>query len=125
MRALIVALGLMAAPAATAQQFDLVCKTYGKTIENLRIRVDLEKGLWCQGDCTHAVKIQAIEPNRLVFVEHNQTYSDDTAYSQTVDRTTGEYIDSYYSPGRFGSYSRTEGKCEPVPFSGIPLNQKF
>jgi hypothetical protein len=130
MRFWIVALAAVAAGQAQAatEQFDLVCrgtvsKGHGAKPEltDEHYRVDLAKGQWCGGECTHVRAIAEVTPSRITFDKRDDPLKREYAL-HLVERTTGEW---YYSLGPVAERWTIQGQCEPAPFTGINPQVKF
>ncbi len=124
MRAFILATMLMAAPAAAADQFDLVCKGQyrvrpngGLTSRDIRFRLDLVTKSWCRDSCTQVRTIQAVEQGKIVL-RHQQEERPRLLSFSEIDRVAGTYRD--FSAGGGRSFWDEEGRCEVAPFSGFP-----
>lgn len=116
MRAIVLALGLVSAPAMAADQFDLVCK--GKSGSTTRYRVDLTRGEACAGICDRVWKMGATTTSEYRLIDQSPVRGYDLEQLATVNRQTGAY--SHYSKIRGLGANRTEGTCEVAQFSGFP-----
>lgn len=130
MRSLLLSLALIATPATAADQFDLVCKgTIKESYQGrerpieVRYRVDLAAGTYCWWQCKTIATIKAVEPGRLVFQLVGPTLPRQTRITETVDRTTGAWIDERDNGDPWEGYSSSKGTCEPAPFSGFPATK--
>ena len=130
MRALLLAFGLLAAPAVAADQFDLVCRgkqrvgigNEMKPIEH-RYRADLAAKKWCMDGCTRIDDIAAFNDNEIAFINVDRKIGSRFWESDKVYRTTGFWLHV-----RSGAYDGIdiEGRCEPAAFSGFPeIQRKF
>lgn len=113
MRALVLALTLVATPAAAADQFDLVCSgqyqrsAVAKPQPAERIyRVDLAARTWCIEDCSVVLPIADADTARITFQSFKRR---GVEVKHWVDRTSGEVSDIDFT-----------GKCEAAPFTPIP-----
>jgi len=121
-RALVFAIALVSlsgAPAAAAEQFDLVC-TAKK--ENQRYRIDLERGEWCAGQCKRIMKIAEITAGMLTLNEDKPTLSDRVRAHNRINRVTGDWEWYYFDPN-YPSTMDHRGMCERAPFSGFPAGK--
>ena len=121
---------MIAAMAATqtAQQFDLVCTgtamdagDYQQTEtrpSNTRIRIDLQRGLWCVNDCGHHSPFVSVSPTELVMEDFE---SPNLEVYRSVNRTNGHYSVSVRSivQGTVGATHSSE-QCERAPYTPIP-----
>lgn len=122
MRVMIVVLGLLASPAAAADQFDLVC-TAEKA--NERYRIDLLKNEWCAGDCSQIEKIKTTTSGMIVLREHEPAGLDRERSFNTINRVTGAWEWYFYNP-RYSITWNHKGTCKPEGFSGFGTsNRKF
>jgi hypothetical protein len=129
-----VLLMLVAAPAAAADQFDLVCKgqwRFGASDpyepHDFRLRIDLKAKRFCEMDCKATEPIADVQPNLIVF---RQAEAEDralgTMFTDEVDRSTGKYTYFKYSERPRHVWIQEDAICEPAPFSGFPeLTKKF
>jgi hypothetical protein len=80
------------------------------------LRVDLQQGRWCMGDCTKTEPIYRVEATR-ILLEYNK--NDELALERgiVVDRETGNYLNR----NQMGDFViiRT-GECNAAPFTGFP-----
>jgi hypothetical protein len=127
--------------AKAVKQFDLVCnasmtqrsidRELGERTKNLppftvRYRVDLERGIYCQGACEEVRDLAKVSETEIVFVDEKVTQHLSTMRS--VDRTSGEMagkteaiIPRYNGVGfAYRSTTLVSGKCEVAPFTGMP-----
>ena len=116
MRALALALCLIATPAMAAEQFDLVC-TAKKTSE--RYRVDLARGEWCFGECDFVQKVASVTSGLIVLSEHRPAFDGDKIAANRINRVSGEW-EWYNFDTKLMVSMDHKGKCEPAPFSGMP-----
>ncbi|WCT75039.1 hypothetical protein PQ455_07440 [Sphingomonas naphthae] len=117
MRAIIMAIGLLATPALAADQFDLICTAKKTTV---RYRVDLARGEWCDGDCKVTRKITAVTTGFLTLVDENPTSEHAYRESTTVNRVDGSWYTMSYFTWSSRVPSATKGTCEPTAFTGFP-----
>lgn len=117
---------------APPQQFDLVCAGTKRRLSQFvndsapfatRIRIDLQRGEWCEGDCGAVEPFAEVQPASFTL-RRSSGYSEALGYNElsiTIDRTTGAYLGFSSSRGA-GSMSTIEWRasCEPRPFSGFP-----
>lgn len=123
MRALVIALALIATPAAAAERFDLVCKGKKNTVEHYRI--DLDRGEWCSDKCEMIQKISSVTSGLIVLAEHQPGYPGDRTSYNRINRVTGEW-EWFHRDPRFVETQDIKGSCEVAPFSGFPdAKRKF
>ena len=127
---------IIVAPAPTlaqAQQFDLVCsglmkstsvggkqvKPYDKTI-----RIDLDEGKWCEGECLALHDIAEVQPIQITFTDKEVDTRDEQSFTKEfVNRQTG--VHRAFSSGRYPRFPELtvslewEGTCRSEPFSGF------
>jgi hypothetical protein len=109
----------------TPQQFDLVCPGTAQVNQEAplpsthRIRVDLERELYCIGTCETVRDIVEITSGELVLDRSERAGRAITEV--TVNRITGQYINISVSQ-LAGITLRflTTGRCRPEAFSGLP-----
>jgi len=117
-------LAAVLALASDKPRFDLICegtqavflqdvKKWGQEPFSERIRVDTEKRLYCEADCSTLSKVQDVTPDEYVFFRG----SDGGRHSRgkVVGRATGTL--EQYDGGQ--NVSR-RGLCKTAPFSGFP-----
>lgn len=131
----------MASPGlAAGQQFDLLCKGTLKVSSfsgtktepfEIRYRVDMEQGKYCEKECRALFTFASIQPGSLTFIDKRvDTPSEDSTLITQVNRETGAYvgISGSRTPGRpeLTFTMKWDGTCEREPFSGFPqLQTKF
>lgn len=119
MRSFILALAILAAPAAAAeQQFDLICRS--STGSETRYRVDLARGEACSGRCEKIWKIGEVTTGQIKLIDKVPNLRGDLEERMAVSRITGEY-DYYMSLGRRSPHVDS-GLCEVAEFSGFPAS---
>jgi hypothetical protein len=119
MKAISLALALIATPAAAADQFDLICvsKYHDATFH---YRVDLTAGKYCvtqdAGKRLTSIGDQCFQD---VLYAGSSAINFGVNPIQYVDRTTGVWA---FKPlgDRYVMY---RGTCEPARFSGFPITQ--
>lgn len=116
MRALALALSLIATPAIAAEQFDLVC-TGDK--DTMRYRIDLAAGEYCFNDCGRVMKIAEVTSGMLTLHRDKPTLTEPATAYATINRSTGEWRWYSYDP-RYSHIMDIQGKCEMAPYSGMP-----
>lgn len=134
----IIALAIALAAADQSQAFDLVCKgevstrsILGDKIEpyEMRYRVDLVSGQWCDGDCRKVSAIEKIDPGSIQFASIDRDGpTERERKGEVVSRDTGEhkviYTHSYRGRPESILVMRWQGTCEPAEFSGFPTSGK-
>lgn len=117
MRAIVLALGVLAAPVAAAeQQFDLICKA--KKTE-MRFRVDLAAGEYCTDECKSIEKIASVTSGVITFSETEPALPRAIRAYNRVNRTTGDW-EWFYDERAFAVAQDIRGRCERGAFSGFP-----
>jgi hypothetical protein len=119
MRAIWLAVALVATPVMAAeqsQQFDLVCTAKR---ESDRLRIDLARGEWCFGACERVMKIQEVTAGLITLHDEKPSPPDNIRAYQTINRLTGEWQWYNYTP-RYRSIMDIKGVCAPASFSGFP-----
>jgi hypothetical protein len=131
--ALVIAVPAAAAPA----QFDLHCAGTKTSYEDKKttepfetlIRVDLDKGVYCEGTCRSTRKIAEIAAAFILFEsERVDEPGRRTRREIAVDRVTGAYSGTVSYESRSVPYSlwAWDAQCEVGPFSGFPtFDTKF
>jgi hypothetical protein len=124
MRALVLALTMIATPAAAADQFDLVCEgKVGALSFSARYRVNLATREWCEDSCERTRGISAVTARTIVLYNKLKASDLDSEARISINRETGEWSDYYSSPDQGWDEI---GKCEVAPFSGFPVvKRKF
>lgn len=120
MRALILVFGLVSAPVAAADQFDLNCtgkyrpRTHAKWKPvAIHLRIDLAAQAFCRDECQSVHKIDEIDPGTIRLRKGNPQPI--TSYSyQEIDRVAGTF-ESY----EYGGFAE-QATCTAAPFSGFP-----
>ncbi len=111
MRAIVLALGLLAAPAMAADQFDLICK-YGST--PIRYRIDVARGEACEEECARVWRMGPSTAGELRVLDLDSSDPTEVRQTITVNRQTGEL--KHWIAGRYVETA----VCEAAPFSGFP-----
>lgn len=120
MRALVLALTLVATPAAAADQFDLVCTGDD---EPWHYRVDLAKGEWCAGKCETVFRLASVTSGTIVLRSEKPEFRGGDAVENSINRASGEWY-YYRSLPKIGFSKTVKGKCELAPFTPMP-SRKF
>lgn len=115
MRLIGLALVMIAAPAAAADQFDLVCKVGASTV--IRYRVDVASGEACEAECSRVWRTGAISSGEIRLRDIDSEDPSAVPQTITINRTTGEW--RHWIGGGRREYVET-GVCEPAAFSGFP-----
>jgi hypothetical protein len=84
------------------------------------IRLDLQRGKWCDGTCDAVFDIAKIDDNQIVF--QNERPGPDEYWTIWVNRRTAEVTENMHLFA--GIYYIGKGTCVRQPFSGFPP-QKF
>lgn len=121
---------MIAAMAATqsTQQFDLVCvgtstssgdyEQTEMTRSNTRIRVDLQRGLWCVNDCRFHSQFVSVSPTELVM---DESQSPTLELHRSVNRTNGHYSVSIRTDiNGIRGLTQVSEQCERAPYTPIP-----
>ncbi|MFD1950517.1 hypothetical protein ACFSGX_07025 [Sphingomonas arantia] len=119
------------ASAASANQFDLVCK--GKeqkrtgvpaTAWTERFRIDLDAKRWCRGACKTAAQTGQVTADDIVLPDSRATIGGPADAEVSLSRTKGT-VREYIMMGWSGSAATlAEGTCTREFFTGFP-GQKF
>lgn len=126
MRALVLALGLVAVPALAADQFDLLCTGGRGGRETMHYRLDLARGEYCFGKCESIAKIAGVTSGMITLYDDQPKFSGDTRSYNTINRITGEWRWYNFSPRLSVAAMDITGSCELDDFSGFPmLTRKF
>lgn len=114
-----VTVSITTASPQTPARFDLVCSGF-ETVGPLkviafeqRVRIDLEEGWFCEGECVAAMQMGEASPNELLLHSMSGRH---TNYL-TVSREGGSRL---RLTDYFGSNHDRTGICRPAPFSGLP-----
>ena len=83
------------------------------------IRVDLDSGRWCSGDCATTSEINEIQETSIIFRAKEDERGDDFF---AVNRESGKFIDRTRSFSINWS-TLTIGTCEKAPFTGFPARR--
>jgi len=120
MRAIILATMLVAAPAAAAEQFDLVC-TADK--EEQRYRVDLASGEYCFGVCERIMKIGEVTSGMITLYDDKPTPPYNITSYNRINRLNGDWEWYNHDP----SYTTTQdvrGSCKRAEFTGLGASKR-
>lgn len=121
------ATALAIAGAEPVKQFDLVCTG---TVDptgiwepvSTRLRVDLESGRWCDGECKAVTVIAEVQP-ATIWLEKESAEQEARGIMdwRALNRETGEYNQVKDIPmvGRMA----LRAMCDAAPFSGFPAIQ--
>ena len=131
MRAILSILLLAAAPAAPAAsappRFDLDCSggrawAIGGESEKIaaHYRVDTVAGKWCRDECAVANPIASSRDAEIVFKQQEAGPASRDKFSETVDLSTGAWLDLFEGEYPPGDYWRSEGVCRIAPFTPLP-----
>lgn len=131
---------LAAGTAATEppQQFDLICtgKTEQTTINgksqepfSATYHLDLQAKKWCEDGCGAIYDIYSVQPATIQLKEpkHEEHRWGDEIDESFIGRTDGTYS-ALFSTGQGMNIlmRKTDGHCEPAPFTGFPkIQTKF
>lgn len=109
---------------AIGQQFDLVCTgetSFGApspvTPFNIRVRIDLDRNVWCQGSCGVAMPILDVNTGR-ILLEQRQL-DEGGSYFTSLNRETGGYVSNLHDPTN-GEHRTMLGTCTKATFTPIP-----
>ena len=128
MRIILAALGFAAAPAAAADQFDLICTTEvryrpdadWRASDTLRYRVDLASQRWCGGVCDQGEPLAAVNESFIFFRRHMRESPLDRYVRDRVNRETGNLSVITIMAGPLGAFQEFRGQCETAEFCGFP-----
>ena len=119
---------LASSPALAADQFDLACQGKRWTqrggegaAHGFRVRVDLAKGQWCEGECKAGQPIVSADADKLVLTDDSTLNTRMEMIRQvTFDRKKSVFIHhfSQYRPDDQLLY--VEATCKTEPFTPIP-----
>lgn len=124
-------MGYSLAAATVASTFNLVCtgevQSFGggepraEPFETV-YRIDLERGVWCQGECSEQKPLAKVTGTTITFEDDlTEGVTSRTERTSMVSRETGEYIAQtimLMGSGKLSLYY--SGKCETAPFTGFP-----
>ena len=136
-RVLILALALPALAAAQTPptKFNLVCTLkerftiYENKLTNhdldlsgidkpFGLRIDTSSKSWCrEPNCPYIDMLEAT-PTTLELIQGDRTIF--TPINFTINRVTGQFIQSFYMRGEGGPILTTDGYCKPAPFKPFP-----
>lgn len=117
MRYAVLALAMLATPAAAADRFDLVCTADKATV---RYRVDIAKGEACSGSCDRIWKMGPSTSGQLRIIDRAPAFRGDLEERAVVNRVTGQWTTLVVASGK--RYDGV-GRCEVAFFSGFPAAQ--
>lgn len=129
---ILAALAAIAAPAAAADQFDLVCSGKRWTTPagkdrpvTVRYRVDLAGNRWCKDACTSTEPFAKIREDMITFIDQAEAFPGGDRQSAWVNRQSGWWMESE-NRAHGHIYSRSEGTCQVSAFSGFAVpDRKF
>lgn len=116
----------------TNRQFDLSCTgekeilapgVANSSAYSVALRLDLDAGKWCEGNCTKLHDIQQIDAATITLIDTNiDTPSRSFRSVARIDRTTGRYarMDRSGRPPAGNRSSFWTAQCQLQPFSGFP-----
>lgn len=130
--ALLSAIGVAApAFAASANQFDLVCKgTEQKrtgvpaTAWNERFRIDLDAKRWCRGTCKAPAEISSVTADDIVISNSRASIGGPQDVELHLSRTTGKVSEAIMMGWSGSGASLAEGACRREYFTDFP-SQRF
>lgn len=124
-------MGYFLAAATVASTFNLVCsgevRTFGggeaetSAFETV-YRVDIERGVWCQGECSELKPLAKVTSTVLTLEDEAREGADSRSErTSMVSRETGEFVAKSIMLGGYGKLSLYySGQCEVAPFAGFP-----
>lgn len=116
----------------TTRQFDLSCDGEKEVLApgvanssaySVVIRLDLDAGKWCEGNCARLRDIEGIDAATITLIDTNtDTPSHSFRSVARLDRTTGRYarMDRSGRPPAGNRSSFWTAQCQLKPFSGFP-----
>lgn len=113
----------------SGQQFDLTCtgiETGGSNIHDSgpeawseRYRIDLDRMVWCSGDCRRSESIVRADAAELVLAE--RTTAGGGGHRRTINRSNGQFFEHLSLIGPAGQiWSAINGTCQKADYTGIP-----
>ncbi|WP_076073100.1 hypothetical protein [Sphingomonas montana] len=117
--------------AASANQFDLVCK--GKEQKktgvpasawNERFRLDLDTKRWCRGTCKTPAAIDTVTADEIRISDSRAAIGGPADVQLSFARTSGKVSESIMMGWSGSGASLAEGSCRREFFSGFPT-QRF
>lgn len=119
---------------AAAATFNLVCtgsyttkSIYTEKSEpfNTEYRIDLDKSMYCDGECKAPRPLAKIAPTEIYFLDKTvDTPSEKSLNSMWVNRETGVFTGVFTHKNPRDRLSilimKWDGKCERKPFTGFP-----
>ena len=119
------------ASAASANQFDLVCKGSEQkktgapaTPWTEHFRVDLDAKRWCRASCTAAAPIDTFDADTISISDSRAATGGPSEVQLTLFRTTGKVREAIAMGWSGGDAELAQGTCRREFFSGFPA-QKF
>ena len=123
----LVALVLLLQP---TQQFDLVCAgeissgadglPYNKRPFEIRLRIDLDRMVWCENTCgTTPIK----EANEAELVLAEVATAGGVRRRTAINRSSGAYLSSLNDPSMRNAFVHMTGQCTRAEFTPIPAAQ--
>lgn len=125
---------------AAAAAFNLICtgtvstkSVYKEKSEafSTEYRIDLDKGVYCDGECKATRQIPKVEPTAIYLLDKKvDVPSEESLNSMWVSRETGALTGVFTYKNPRERYSilimKWAGQCEKKPFSGFPkFDTKF
>lgn len=90
---------------------------------SIEYRVNLDEGLWCDGECKVIKQIFEVQPTQLTLMDYRGLGPLGRQWTNvTVNRETGKHaaIESFEQGTPYVSLSKWDGTCERKAFSGFP-----
>lgn len=90
---------------------------------SIEYRVNLDEGLWCDGECKVIKQIQEVQPTQLTLMDFRGFGVLGRQWTNIrVNRETGKHIavESFDQGSLTASLSNWDGKCERKEFTGFP-----
>ena len=106
---------IVASPAASEGQFDLICTAKSQKSPT-RYVIDIAAGEWCWAPCRGTHKLADVTSTTITFTDTKAAYAGALTSHQYVDRVTGEW--TFFTSDRYGT-DTIRGTCELAPFSGF------
>ena len=90
---------------------------------SIEYRVNLDEGLWCDGECKVIKQIQEVQPTQLTLMDFRGFGVLGRQWTTIrVNRETGKHIavESFDQGSLTASLSNWDGTCERKEFTGFP-----
>jgi len=129
MHSLLIFLAVAAAPSAVPPRYDLDCTggrawAVGGSSEKIaaHYRVDTVAGRWCRDACDAIEPVVMADAGHVVLKQQEVGPTSRDKVSETVDLSSGRWLDLFEGEYPPGDYWRTEGICKLMPFTPLPAS---